>query len=436
MGALFDAGPCFRFASRSRFVIALVFIGLLTCSQAKAQGDWPQWRGNDRTASLPATTNKADWPERLIKQWEREVGEGYSGPVAVADRIWIHTRKGRREIVSSLKLSDGSEVWSAGYDADFKQHSSARGHGRGPYSTPSMVDGRLFTLGIKAILSAWNADSGTLLWKRDYSSEFDPSYPIFGAAPSPLVWNGLCFLHFGASVGQKPGNPGLGAMVALRARDGKEVWRWDADGPSIGASPMLHKIEGREQLVFKSKEIIVGLDPRTGTELWRIPYKVNQDNTIVTPLFLKNRLLTSDHRKGFHAWQIESEGESWTARHLWRNDESLFTSSPVVAAGLVVGLSHRRSGQLFALDPKDGAVLWRGKPRWGEHASLVSRGDEVLVFRENGWLMVGKVSRERFRLLVEYRLGRSGMWGHPAIVHGRILIKDGTRLASYQLPGN
>jgi outer membrane protein assembly factor BamB len=417
-------------------VIALVYLGLLVSSPTYAQGGWPQWRGSDRTGSLPGAPSRTAWPERLIERWVREVGEGYSGPVAVADRIWIHTRKGRREIVRSLRLDDGSEVWSAGYDAEFEQDRSARAHGRGPYSTPSMVDGRLFTLGVTAILSAWDADSGKLLWRRDYSREFDPSHPFFGAAASPLVRKDLCFVHFGASEGQKPGNPGLGAMVALRARDGKEVWRWDADGPSIGASPVLHAIEGQEQLVFKSRENIVGLDPLTGRELWRIPFEVTEDNTIVTPLFLENRLLTSDYRKGFHAWQIVSEGESWTARHLWKNNQSLFMSSPVFAAGLVVGFSHRRSGQLFALDPKDGTVLWRGEPRWGEHASLVSRGDQVLVFRENGWLVVGQVSRERFQLLGEYRVGGSPMWGHPAIVPGRILIKDGARLASYQLPGD
>jgi hypothetical protein len=78
---------------------------------------------------------------------------------------------------------------------------------------------------------------------------------------------------------------------------------------------------------------------------------------------------------------------------------------------------------------------WRGEPRWGEHSSSVSRGDEVPVFRASDSLMAGEVSRKRFRLLREYRLGRAGMWGHPAIVRGRILIKDGTRLVAYKLPG-
>jgi len=418
-------------------VIALACLGLLVGSPAMAQGDWPQWRGPARTGSVPAAAaGKTAWPERLVKQWEREVGEGYSGPIAVADRIWIHTRRGRREVVSSLRLDDGSEVWSAGFEADFKQDPSARAHGRGPYSTPCLVDGRLFTLGVTAILSVWKADSGAPLWRRDYASEFEPSFPVFGAAASPLVWKDLCFVNFGACQGKKPGNPGRGAMVALRVRDGKEAWRWAADSPSIAASPVLHRIEGKEQLVFKSRENIVGLDPRTGAELWRIPFKVNQDNTIVTPFFLQDRLLTSDYRKGFHAWRIALEGECWTARHLWKNEESLFMSSPVFAAGLVVGFSHRRSGRLFALDPKDGAVLWHGQPRRGEHASLLSRGDEVLLFRENGMLMVGAVSREGLRPLGEYRLGTSGSWAHPAIVPGRILVKDGTRLASYALPAN
>lgn len=413
-------------------VVLLAGAGLLAMPAARASDEWPQWRGPERTGSLAAQAGAASWPESLVEQWEREVGAGYSGPVVSGDRVWVQARLGRREIVRCLRLEDGTEVWTAGYPAEFEQHSSARDHGRGPYSTPTVTEGRLFTLSVTALLSVWKADTGDLLWRRDFSPEFDPSFPIFGAAASPLVWQGLCFIHLGCSDEQRPGEPGRGAMVALRVTDGSEVWRWSADGPSLGASPILHVIDGRPQLVFKSRRNIVGLEPLTGAELWRIPFEVSQGNTIVTPLCVEDRLFTSDHHKGFHAWSIRGEGGTWSARHLWRGRDSLFTSSPVVAGGLVVGLSSSRRGHLFALDPGDGAVLWRGEPGWGEHVSLISRGDEVLVFRE-GVLTVGAVSREGFRSLRTYRLDRLETWSHPAVVRDRILVKEGTRVVAYGL---
>jgi outer membrane protein assembly factor BamB len=377
---------------------------------------------------------RTDWPEKPVMLWEREVGGGHSGPIVAGDRVWVHARKGGKEVVSSLKLADGETVWSRGHEVPFEQDESALDHGLGPYATPSLADGRLFTLGVTAILSAWDAGEGTLLWRREYSEEFDPSFPFFGAAGSPLVWGDLCFVHFGASEGQKQGNPGRGAMVALRVADGSEEWRWSLEGPSLGASPVIGEINGRWQLVFKSKEHIVGLDARTGKELWRIPFKVTEDNTIVTPLLIGDRLLTSDYEMGFRAWRIESKEGRWAARELWNNKKaSLFMSSPVMVAGQVVGFSHLRKGQLFGLDPSDGKVLWRGEPAWGEHASLISWGSEVLVFLEDGSLVIGEVSRDRFRSLRRYSLGSAGMYGHPAIVDNRIVIKDGERLAVYRI---
>ena len=106
-------------------------------------------------------------------------------------------------------------------------------------------------------------------------------------------------------------------------------------------------------------------------------------------------------------------------------------SSPVVAAGQLVGFSHLKRGQLFGLDPTDGEIRWLGEPRWGEHVSLIARGNEVLVFREDGSLVVGEVSPNGFRTVRSYRLGGSMTWAHPAIVGDRIIIKDAGRIAVF-----
>jgi len=108
-------------------------------------------------------------------------------------------------------------------------------------------------------------------------------------------------------------------------------------------------------------------------------------------------------------------------------------NSPVLAGGLCVGFSHFRKGQLFVLDPSSGEVLWRGEPRSGEHASLIAWGNVVLVFLEDGSVVVGEVSRSGFRVLQEYHLGNSGTWAHPALADNRLITKDGARLAVYRL---
>ena len=81
-------------------------------------------------------------------------------------------------------------------------------------------------------------------------------------------------------------------MIALRLEDGSEAWRWTGDGPGLGATPVVYEPGGQPQLIFKTRTQIVGVDPRTGSELWRIPFQVLEDNTITTPLLIGNRLLT------------------------------------------------------------------------------------------------------------------------------------------------
>ena len=136
-------------------------------------------------------------------------------------------------------------------------------------------------------------------------------------------------------------------MAALSVFDGSEKWRWAGDAPALGASPIIGVIGGQPQLVFKTKEKIVGLDARTGRELWQVPFKVREDNTIVTPLVIGDQLLTSDYQMGVCAWRIQSDGVSWTAKELWKNPRvSMFMSSPVLARGQFVGFSHFRKGEL------------------------------------------------------------------------------------------
>ena len=417
-------------------VAALAIVALEGGPQAAGPADWPQWRGVNRDGRVAAPLPPGGWPARLTREWTREVGGGYSGPVVAGDRVWVHSRQGEQEVVSALRLASGEPIWSSSYDAPFVQDTDALQHGRGPYATPAVADGRLFTFGVTSVLSAWDAATGRLLWRRESGPGFKGRFPYFGAAASPLIWRRLCFVHLGGDDRSHFDSPGSGAMVALQVADGREVWRWTGDGPAIGASPVVVTVGGREQLLFKTRRKLVSLDPATGQELWQLAYVVSQDNAIVTPLVLGDRLVTSDYDFGTGAWQIRpaSRPGTWTAQALWKTrDASMFMSSPVVVGGLVVGFSHFRKGQLFALDPADGAVVWRGDPRSGDHATIVGWADCALVFREDGWLEVHRVSRAGLRLERRYQVGGSSSWSHPAITGTRILVRDGTRLAAFGL---
>src|SRR3954452_15797680 len=100
-------------------------------------------------------------------------------------------------------------------------------HGEGPKSTTVFADGKLYTLGISGILSCFDAASGAVRWRKDFSGQFKQTSPTYGAAMSPVVDRGLVIAHVGGE--------GEGALSAFDADSGEVRWSWKGDGPGYAA---------------------------------------------------------------------------------------------------------------------------------------------------------------------------------------------------------
>ena len=73
---------------------------------------------------------------------------------------------------------------------------AARGHGKGPKSTPLLFGDRLYTFGIGGILSCLNAQTGKVVWRKEFT-QFGKTSPDFGTALSPLIDSGVLYVHVG-----------------------------------------------------------------------------------------------------------------------------------------------------------------------------------------------------------------------------------------------
>jgi outer membrane protein assembly factor BamB len=104
-------------------------------------------------------------------------------------------------------------------------------------------------------------------------------------------------------------------------------------------------------------------------------------------------------------------------------------SSPVLANGLLFGLTHRNRGQFFSVDAKTGKTLWTTRGREGDNAALVTAGNLVLATTTEGELVVFRASPKEFELLKRYSVADSPVWAHPAPAGKGILIKDAETLA-------
>jgi outer membrane protein assembly factor BamB len=395
---------------------------LLNTAASPPAAEWTQWRGPGRDA-VSGTPAPARWPAELTRRWRVPAGAGQSSPVVSGRTVFLFTREGDEEVARALDLDTGAPRWRRSYRAPYTVYPGAASFGSGPRSTPVAYQGRLFTLGISGILSAFDARDGRLLWQKDFAGRFPATAPPFGTAMSPLVAAGLLVVHAGGHDG--------GALIAFDPATGSEKWVREGEGPSY-SSPILATIAGTEQIVIQVHRKLLGVEPATGRALWSVPFVTPCDQNIVTPVVAGGLLVVSSVDQGTQGIQVARAASGWQARTAWHTqDVSLYMSSPVVVDGRVLGLSHRRRGQYFGLDAGSGRVVWTGPAGAGQNAAFVVAGDAVLILQGDGRLLVLPRGAEGFVTRASYQVAEGATYAHPVPTTAGILIKDEGALALY-----
>ena len=398
---------------------------LLVCFLAAAapafSQDWTQWRGPSRDGIIPAAVMPKQWPKSTRRAWAVEIGEGYSSPVVAGGRAFLHSRRDPDEIVTAIDVASGKVLWQQKYPASFTKNQYATAMAKGPNSTPMVVGNRLFTLGVTGILTAWNTTDGTIAWRNDYSSAIDTTKLFCGTAMSPMLEGGSLIVQVGSDVHG-------GRVLALDPATGKERWVWKGLGPGY-ASPLAVTIDGVRQIITLTNGSVVGIDAANGASLWSIPFPDEWHENIVSPLWTGSTLIVSGTRQGTHAYAISRTSGTWATRQVWKNAEvTMYTASPVLADGVIYGMSNKRRGQFVALNAADGTLQSSTTGRDGNHASILRHGDHLLFLTDGGVLIVSKRTPDGFTEERRYEIGKSATWSVPVLLPDGMLVREAAGL--------
>jgi outer membrane protein assembly factor BamB len=270
------------------------------------------------------------------------------------------------------------------------------------------LDGKIITLGITGIVAAFEAGKGTLLWQTAGPVEA----PYFSAASSPAGEGKIVFTH--------PGN--YESLTAYDAASGKVAWK--TGGDAFFMAPTIVTLHGVRQVVTVTQAAVIGVAIEDGRLLWQFPWAGGRSGGIM-PVSHGEQLIVSATTGGVLAIKPRFNEGRWTVEKTWETTAvEMYISHPVLIGDTLFGFSRRANGQLFALDARDGSVLWLGEPRFATNVAFAKAGDVLFVLKDDGEMIIARANRARFEPLKSYQVADSATWAQPVLSGQRLFVKD------------
>jgi outer membrane protein assembly factor BamB len=380
-----------------------ILLACLVCWTGEAAADWPQWRGPDRNG-ISSERISTNWPTDGPKVlWRASVGTGFSSVSVSQGRAYTMGNATNQDTVWCFDAPSGKELWKHTYASPL----GPQYYEGGPGSTPTANSNRVFTISKWGDVFCLDARKGTVLWQRDLRKDgVKPNR--WGFAGSPLLWHDLVILNAGA------------AGTALERDTGRIVW---SNGTNAGgyASPTLLNADGREVVLIFAAKHLVGLEPRTGRELWRQFWETGWDTNNPDPYVQRDRVLISSFSRGCMLLSV-AHGQPEV---IYQNKALHNHLSPGIVLGEYLyafnGEAHQRT-DFRCLHLPSGELKWtRPDPAFG---SLICAADQLIVLSEKGELLVAKASPAEFKPLARAKVLGGVCWTPPTLANGLLYVRN------------
>jgi outer membrane protein assembly factor BamB len=384
-------------------------------------GDFPEYRGKNRDGVVVGPKLSRDWSKPPRTLWKQPCGEGYSGFAVAGNLAVTMEQRSNNEVIVAYHSDSGREVWRHGYRARFAESLG----GDGPRATPTIHDGRVYSVGATGQFTCNDLVSGKVLWSTNILENNDNIQ--WGMSGSPLVVDNMVIVNPGAQRESAKGN----AIIAYDRVTGKVLWH-GGDTRAGYSSPMVATLDGVRQLVMFDGEICGGYDLANGNRLWSFKYKTDYDINVAQPLILsENRVLISaGYGHGSTMLNVTREADSWTISVLWESKQLRCKfNSPVEYEGYIYGLDE---GILVCLDAESGQRKWRGE-RFG-HGQILRQGDLIVIFAETGFVGLVEANPNAFKQLAHVKVfDETKNWNPFALARGKMYLRNHREMACLDL---
>ncbi len=412
---------------RNLLIIALTGCWLVACADAPpaaapprpwsgVEGDWPQFRGPDRTDVATEKGLLDQWPAGgpSLLWLSRDTGLGYSGPAIVDGRLFIMGAGDEAEHLLALDAQTGDRLWSLELGPVFENR-----WGDGPRGTPT-VDGQfVYALSARGNLVCADVSEGRVRWQTTMQ-ELGGSIPHWGYSESVLV--------DGERLICTPGGE-QGALAALNKQTGEVLWHSQdfTDGAQY-ASIIAADHDGVRQYIQLTMQSLVGIHAENGQLLWKSDW-AGQTAVIPTPIFHDGSVyITSGYGVGCKRVRL---GPGHRVEEVYANKVMKNHHGGVVLVdGHVYGYSDGVGW--LCQDFASGKKVWNEKKALGKGAVTCVNGRLYCLDESDGSVVLAEASpagwREHGRFVLEpqteLRKPAGRIWTHPVVVGGRLYLRD------------
>jgi outer membrane protein assembly factor BamB len=430
-----------------RHHVWLCGVAWMVWSSVAGAGDWNQWRGPERngffTGSPPLIE---EFPaEGLMPVWitEEPFRGGWASPIVAGGKVYLYNysrepkpgvelpppkypplteeqlaamsdeeereyEQARREEnrlrqtraftfydnITCLDAETGQQIWKQTWEGERVQW--------GQSSTPAVVDGVVYVVGSDRALHALRIEDGTEQWRRPLQVSDELNEPI---PSSVAVVDGVAIVL-------------ATRLVGIDIETGEFLWEQDAKQfGGLYSSPAVWDGVGQPMAIINVKGgHTVAVDPRTGTEMWRVQTFAERS----TPVITGDRMITyaGSRRGGLRSYRLSAGGAELEWEYRRASDPG---ASPVVVGDHIFVTGDK----LLACVHVDS-----GRGAWTEYldlsqsryASPIAADRHVFYAFDGLWIFTATESG--YQPILEAKFGEGGLMAPTAYFRKKLGIDE------------
>ena len=259
-------------------------------------GDWPTFRGADRTGVAPDTDLLETWPaDGPPVVWEATgAGRGYASPAISGDRIFtlgdgLSTAADADEYLSCFDRATGKQLWQTKTGEPWTGGQESWQSSR---STPTVDGPMVYVLTPFGQLVACLVKDGREVFRVDLKGQFGGTKGDSWGYSESVTIDGNKLICI-------PGGP-QATVVALDKKSGRLIWACPVpNDPGAGhASIVSAEVGGKRVYVTTTAGGAIGVDAKTGTLLWTYP--IDKTTAVIPTPIVKGDLVffSAGYRRG------------------------------------------------------------------------------------------------------------------------------------------